>query len=63
MAMKIDKIYDPDRLHLTHWHGIVGDTSTAKTQLNKELKSFATKLPKAALALQESLKKEALLHE
>lgn len=63
MAMKIDKIYNPDRLYLSHWHSIVGDTSTAKNQLNKELKSFATKLPKAALALQESLKKEGIESE
>ena len=63
MAMKIDKIYDPDRLYLSHWHRIVGDTNTARTQLNKELKSFATNLPKAALALQESLKKEGIESE
>ncbi len=63
MAMKIDKIYDPDRLYLFHWHSIVGDTGTAKTQLNKELKSFATKVPKAALALQESLKKQGIESE
>ncbi len=63
MAMKIDKIYDPNRLYLSHWYSIVDNTNTAKTQLNKELKSFATKLPKAALTLQESLKKEGIESE
>jgi hypothetical protein len=54
MAMKIGKSKDPNRTSLNHWHSIFAYTSIA---LDQELKKFATKLPKEALKLQQSLKK------
>ncbi len=63
MAMKIGKSYDPERTLLVHWHDIVADTNTARTHLNKELKSFATKLPKAAENLKQQLAKQGIQSE
>lgn len=57
MAMKIGKSKDPNRTSLNHWHSMVADTNSARSYLNQELKKFATKLPKEALKLQQSLKK------
>ena len=60
MAMKIGKVSDPERLFLVHWHIIIADNNTAKSSLNKELKTFAEKLPIAAKNLQEKLQKNGI---
>lgn len=63
MAMKIGKSHDPERTLLVHWHDIVADTNTARTHLNKELKSFATKLPRVAENLKQQLAKQGIESE
>lgn len=60
MAMKIGKIYDPERLFLVHWHDIAAKNNTAKSNLEKELKTFAKKLPIAASELQKKLAKNKI---
>ena len=60
MAMKIGKVSDPERLFLVHWHIIIADNNTAKSSLNKELKTFAEKLPIAAKNLREKLQKNGI---
>ena len=63
MAMKIGRSHDPERTILVHWHDIVADTNTARNHLNKELKTFATKLPKAAENLKHQLAKQGIESE
>lgn len=63
MAMKIGKSLNPERTVLAHWHDIVADTNTARTHLHKELKTFATKLPKAAENLKQQLIKQRIESE
>jgi serine/threonine-protein kinase HipA len=60
MAMKIGKVSDPERLFLAHWHSIIAGNNTAKSNLNKELKTFADKLPIAAKTLQKKLQKNGI---
>lgn len=60
MAMKIGKVSDPERLFLAHWHSIIANNNTAKSNFNKELKTFAEKLPIMAKNLQEKLQKNGI---
>jgi len=60
MAMKIGKTNNPNRTFLAHWHGIVANTNTARSYIEKELKSFATQLPQSAKNLEEKLKKQKI---
>ncbi len=63
MAMRIGKSKDPNRTALAHWHSIVADTNTARAHLEKELKEFAVKLPRAAEGLQQQLNKKGIESE
>ncbi len=63
MAMKIGKSKDPNRTLLTNWHDIVADTNTARIHLEKELKEFAFRLPKAAEKLESQLQKQGIESE
>lgn len=61
MAMKIGSSYKTDPLlSLRHWHSIVPNTNTARSSLNKDLKTFATKLPKKAVELKIELEKAGI---
>lgn len=57
MAMRIGSNYKIKPLPLRHWHSIVPNTNTARSSLNKDLKTFATKLPKKAAELKIELEK------
>lgn len=51
MAMKIGKKYKPEEVFLRHWYQLVPDTQLARNMIEKDLKRFATKLPKKSLSL------------
>lgn len=63
MAMKIGSTYKIRPLPLRYWHDIVPSTNTAKSSLNKDLKTFATKLPKKAAELKTELEKAGIKSE
>ncbi|MES2962055.1 MAG: type II toxin-antitoxin system HipA family toxin [Pseudomonadota bacterium] len=63
MAMKLGRSHDPDRTTLRHWHSIVADKATSRSYLDKELQNLAIKLPQAAEALQNKLKKAGIESE
>jgi serine/threonine-protein kinase HipA len=60
MAMKIGSTYKIKPLPLRYWHIIVPSTNTAKSSLNKDLKTLATKLPKKAAELKTELAKAGI---
>jgi serine/threonine-protein kinase HipA len=58
MAMKIGGKYRPEDVLLRHWYRLVLDTQLARKTMERDLKKFATELPKRALALSKTLEKE-----
>jgi len=58
MAMKIGKVYDPDRIFLRHWHCVVPDTTTARKNLEKDLIRMSNKCLQKALELKLKLSNE-----
>ena len=60
MAMKIGEKYNPEDVYLRHWVQLVPDTQLAKKTMEKDLKKFASRLPKQAQALSKALEKRGL---
>lgn len=60
MAMKIGGKYKPDDVMLRHWYHLVPDTQLAKNTMEKDLKKFASELPKKALSLSNELEEKGL---
>jgi serine/threonine-protein kinase HipA len=60
MAMKIGEKYNPEDVYLRHWVQLVPDTQLAKKTMEKDLKKFASRLPKQAQALSKALEKKGL---
>jgi serine/threonine-protein kinase HipA len=55
MAMKIGGKYNPEDVFLKHWYQLVPDTQLAGNMMEKDLKKFASELPKKALSLSKEL--------
>jgi serine/threonine-protein kinase HipA len=60
MAMKIGSKYKSEEVMLRHWHQLVPDTQLARNTMEKDLKKFATDLPRKALALSKTLEQKGL---
>jgi len=58
MAMKIGGKYDPDKVHLHHWHRLVPDTAVARKAIEKSLADIATAVLDQATKLHAELNKE-----
>ncbi|EKE10157.1 MAG: hypothetical protein ACD_16C00075G0003 [uncultured bacterium] len=60
MAMKIGGKYNSEDVYLRHWVQLVPDTQLAKNTMEKDLKKFASTLPKKALSFSKMLEKKGL---
>jgi serine/threonine-protein kinase HipA len=60
MAMTIGGKYNPEDVYLRHWAQLVPDTRLAKNTMEKDLKKFASALPKKARTLSKVLGKKGL---
>lgn len=60
MAMKIGGEYEPGKVYARHFHGLVSDTKTAQSAVNRQIKTMGDKTADAASGLKASLAADGL---